>query len=108
VYGKFPLKLQPDCSVYTTGNKTEDDLDLSCVDFVIEMKSAREADPFVVTTLPNTSSGNEPNHACRYVPSDSESESCSQRDNLGWMTAYATAIMGTQYRTHTFSVFHCR
>ncbi|KAF8494313.1 kinase-like domain-containing protein [Russula emetica] len=65
--GKFHLKLKPDCSVYMHGKRTKDDLDLSRVDFVIEMKS--EADPFVLK-----------------------------------ITAYATAIMSAQYRTHTFSV----
>ncbi|KAF8494697.1 hypothetical protein F5888DRAFT_1805420 [Russula emetica] len=49
--GKFHLKLKPDCSVYMHGKRTKDDLDLSHVDFVIEMKS--EADPFVLKVPSN-------------------------------------------------------
>ncbi|KAF8490326.1 hypothetical protein F5888DRAFT_1638122 [Russula emetica] len=41
-HGKFHLKLKPDCSVYMHGKRTKDDLDLSRVDFVIEMKSEHQ------------------------------------------------------------------
>ncbi|KAF8488574.1 kinase-like domain-containing protein, partial [Russula emetica] len=53
--GKFHLKLKPDCSVYMHGKRTKDDLDLSRVDFVIEMKS--EADPFVLKTMQDSFDG---------------------------------------------------
>ncbi|KAF8488143.1 hypothetical protein F5888DRAFT_1586363, partial [Russula emetica] len=97
--GKFPLKLKPDCSVYMHKKRTKDDLDLSRMDFVIEMKL--EADPFVLK-----------------VPSNPRDHTCNSGDdlnsflhltsglrlNLGQITAYATAIMSAQYCTHTFSV----
>ncbi|KAF8490092.1 hypothetical protein F5888DRAFT_1869004, partial [Russula emetica] len=91
--GKFHLKLKPDCSVYMHGKRTKDDLDLSRVDFVIEMKS--EADPFVLK-----------------VPSNPRDHTSNSGDDLnsflhltsGQITAYAMAIMSAQYRTHTFSV----
>src|SRR6267154_5156056 len=50
--GKIPFKLQSDCSIYVTDSKTHGDLNLSRVDFIIEMKS--KGDPFVVNILPNS------------------------------------------------------
>ncbi|KAF8489211.1 hypothetical protein F5888DRAFT_1747923, partial [Russula emetica] len=73
--GKFHLKLKPTA-------RTKDDLDLSRVDFVIEMKS--EADPLDHTS----NSGDDLNSS--YLTSGS-------RSNLGQITAYATAIMSAQY-----------
>ncbi|KAF8488032.1 hypothetical protein F5888DRAFT_1755852, partial [Russula emetica] len=97
--GKFHLKLKPDCSVYMHGKRTKDDLDLSRVDFVIEMKS--EADPFVLKVPSNprdhTSNSGDDLNSFLHLTSGS-------RSNLGQITAYATAIMSAQYRTHTFSV----
>ncbi|KAF8484210.1 hypothetical protein F5888DRAFT_1773518, partial [Russula emetica] len=97
--GKFPLKLKPDCSVYMHGKRTKDDLDLSRVDFVIEMKS--EVDPFVLKVPSNprdhTSNSGDDLNSFLHLTSGS-------RSNLGQITAYAMAIMSAQYRTHTFSV----
>ena len=78
-------RLKPDLMVY---EKTENcfgspDLDISRADFIIEMK--REGDPFVYS---NDRFGN----------------SGASAQNLGQLTAYATGVLSTQYRTHTFSV----
>ncbi|KAF8490187.1 hypothetical protein F5888DRAFT_1808326 [Russula emetica] len=74
--GKFHLKLKPNCS----------------------MKS--EADPFVLKVPSNprdhTSNSGDDLNSFLYLTSGSQS-------NLGQITAYATAIMSAQYRTHTFS-----
>ncbi|KAF8502325.1 hypothetical protein F5888DRAFT_1871862 [Russula emetica] len=98
-HGKFHLKLKPDCSVDMHGERTKDDLDLSRVDFVIEMKS--EADPFVLKVPSNprdhTSNSGDDLNSFLHLTSGS-------RSNLGQITAYAMAIMSAQYRTHTFSV----
>ena len=91
---EFGFDLQPGCSVYPKGCGTEN-LDVSRVDFTIEFKS--DCDPFV----------DEPS-----VSNDSNSNSNpflhSSRDAataLGQLTAYATAVMSAQYRTHLFMVF---
>ena len=78
------------------GKRTKDDLDLSRVDFVIEMKS--EADPFVLKVPSNprdhTSNSGDDLNSFLHLTSGS-------RSNLGQITAYDTAIIGSQYRTHT-------
>lgn len=85
---KFPYQLKPDCSVYANceemRNKSDTFLDLSLVDFIIEFKCQDEHDPF--------------------------NDSLLRSDGpllkvLGQLTAYATRILSTQYRTHTFMVF---
>jgi len=98
-HGKFPFKLQPDCSVYATENKTKDDLDLSRVDFFIEMKS--EADPFVINVPSNSRDHTDDDD--RFYPFVRSGG--RPRANLGQITAYAMAILSTQYRTHAFSAF---
>jgi hypothetical protein len=57
--GTFPIKVRPNCSVYTTGNEIMD-LDLSHTDFFIEMKGALDADPFVSNPTPITSNDKPP------------------------------------------------
>jgi hypothetical protein len=98
----FPFKLQPDCSVYPKG-KSVDGLDLSRVDFVNEFKcSAQEgtADPF--TDVPPASQSPPPPDSEEFNPF-----ACLEgrkREYLGQLTAYATSILGAQYRTHVFMV----
>jgi len=98
----FPFKLQPDCSVYPKG-KSVDGLNLSCIDFVIEFKySGKEgmADPFTNVPLASQS------------PPDSEEFNpfvCPEghrREELGQLIAYATSILGAQYRMQVFMVLN--
>jgi len=83
-YSKFPFALKPDCSVYAKDNKRAK-LDFSCVDFVIEFKKHMADDPFIDDPLN------------RFV-----SRNKSAREVLGQLTAYAAAILSSQYRTHAF------
>ena len=55
----FPIKVRPDCSVYTIGNKIID-LNLSHTNFFIEMKEALDMDPFVSNPIPITSDNKPP------------------------------------------------
>ncbi|KAH9953565.1 hypothetical protein BC827DRAFT_1366492, partial [Russula dissimulans] len=86
----FTFKLQPDCSVYVKGCTSEENkLDFSRVDFTIEFKKVSD-DPFV----DDLSKSNNP-FLCEDGP---------RHKVLGQMTAYATAILSAQYRTHLFMV----
>jgi hypothetical protein len=100
----FPVDLKPDCSVYAKSKEPKDrgkevpGLDFSRVEFVIEFKS--ELDPFAddySNTEPNTV---EPDIA--HNPFIGRSG--PTRKNLGQIVAYATAVLGVQYRTHMFMV----
>ena len=108
-YNAFPFLLKPDCSVYEKEYK-EKDLDLSRVDFVIEFKT--NDDPF----LDHPSNGGKLESHAKQVNSEPEFDSSEmanpflcppsqRRDILGQLTAYATAILGAQFRTHVFMVF---
>jgi hypothetical protein len=91
---KFPFDLKPDCSVYTKDKYKEKKLKFSLVDFIIEFK--KMTDPFVDPD----SQPNSPENLNPFVCSEG-----SGLLNLGQITAYATSILGVQYRTHTFMVF---
>ncbi len=86
---KFPYDLQPDCSVYSRGPDKK--TDFSCIDFVIEF-NADWKDPFV----------DKSNSGSFLCPEGRKNEA------LGQLTAYATAILSAQYRTHMFMVFIVR
>lgn len=87
--GNFPFALKPDCSVYATGNGAVKH-NFSIIDFVIEFKSV---DPFV----------DEPSGDGEFNPFVRQDSSF--RPILGQITAYATAMLSAQYRTHAFMVF---
>jgi hypothetical protein len=98
----FPFTLEPDCSVYQE-DCDEENLDMSRVEFVIEFKSGPKEDPFVdepkleSTEELNLNSTEELNpFVCAEGPTHTV---------LGQLTAYATAVLSAQYRTHTFIVF---
>ena len=78
--------LKPHCSVYARpeGGCKKEGLNFSRVDFVIEFKSG--PNPFV------------DNGPFECPPGRSH-------EVLGLLSAYATAVLSTQYRTHTFMVF---
>jgi len=99
----FPFDLKPDYSVYSKpegGGEEVEGFDFSRVDFVIGFESG--SDPFV----DDHSGGRELNTYGELLnpfvcPSDSE----HTRQVLGRLTAYATALLNVQYRTHMFMVF---
>ena len=80
---------------YSEEVKAKPDMYLSFtrVDFVIEFKSKLESDPFADNS--SKRGGSKP-FACPDGPA---------RTILGQLTAYATAVLSAQYRTHTFMVF---
>ena len=92
---RFSLDLQPDCSVYTTDYVKPEtpSFDFNHVDFIIEFKKKPD-DPFVDD--PSETSSNRNPFLCPEGPT---------RKVLGQLTAYATAILSAQYRTHLFMVF---
>lgn len=94
---KFPFSLQPDCSVYSNeGDRNpKPGLDFNLVDFVIEFKTASSQDPF---------SHREPVNSTDDKRNPLMSTTSTAHRVAGQITAYATMILGAQYRTHTFSV----
>jgi hypothetical protein len=93
---RFPFAFTPDCqcSVYTTDHKAEN-FDLSWVDFIIEFKKG-SSDPFVDDSNGNGKGQGKDNPFLR--------KEGPNREVRGLLTAYATAILGAQYRTHLFMV----
>jgi hypothetical protein len=72
------------------------------VDFVIEFKKPPYCDPFI----DNPSIGKlKPNSESGKTLNPFLFPNSSAREVLGQLTAYATAILSSQYRTHTFIVF---
>jgi hypothetical protein len=83
--------LKPDCLVYYSDEGPPVCGDFSRADIFVEVK--RVGDPFVFEK------------PCKTSSNDTDSVySPASPDNLGQITAYATAILSSQYRTHTFSV----
>src|ERR1700682_568346 len=97
-YTKFSFWCQPDCSLYDSSLVLETDLDSSLVELLIEFKTTPDNDPFVVG--PVTSSGKAPEHGNPFINNSSQ----KLRQVLGQITAYATLVLGSQYRTHVFLV----
>ena len=93
---KFPYSCQPDCSVYSNESDRNPGpgLDSCLVDFVIEFKTAWNQDPFSREWVESTN--NERNPLMNSAP--------LAHNVAGQITAYATMVLGAQYRTHTFSV----
>lgn len=90
--GRFLYELRPDCSVYEMGTIASDAhrLDLSRADLVFEIKKELSADPFAEKAPDSKAEEN------TFVNNTSEI--------LGQITAYASSILGSQYRTHAFMV----
>jgi hypothetical protein len=98
----FPFTLKPDCSVYQE-DCDEENFDMSRVEFVIEFKSGPKEDPFVDEPKLKSTEELDPNSTEEFNPFV-----CTEgptRTVLGQLTAYATAVLSAQYRTHTFIVF---
>jgi Fungal protein kinase len=90
----FPFKVKPDVSVYSNDLFPGEVTDSAKVELFIEFKWKYDHDPFraphttqhnpnIFTFLRNTNTGN---------------------DTLGQITAYAAAQLGSQFRTHAYSV----
>ncbi len=108
----FVFTCQPDCSVFVrpAGPPTFDGVNElyppaitdspSCLEFVVEFKLTASADPFVVpkkrTGDGTTGSGN-----------PLMSTAVNTHAVVGQITAYATQILSSQYRTHAFTVLIC-
>jgi hypothetical protein len=95
---KFPFDMEPDCSLYASENYdagSEPIFDFNRVDFIIEFKTS---DPFIddPTGTQEREKGEPTNLFLCPGPGCVTSR--------GQLTAYATAIMSTQYRTHLFMV----
>jgi Fungal protein kinase len=107
----FAFTCQPDCSVFVrpAGPPTFDGVDPSaitdspsCLEFVVEFKSAASNDPFVMPTKKRaaegtTGSGN-----------PLMKDTLNSNTVVGQITAYATQILSSQYRTHAFTVLICK
>ena len=91
---RFSFDLAPDCSIFTRDHKAKTS-DFSQVDAIVEFKKESK-DPFVddSNSEGNPEMKNNP-FLCKEGPN---------RDVLGQLTAYATATLGAQYRTHLFMV----
>ena len=87
---KFSFTCQPDCSAYI-GARDEPH---SFIEFPIEFKTKLEQDPFV--KMPDH---NEPTTENLFL-----NTTTAGREVVGQITAYASFILGSQYRTHMFLV----
>ena len=93
---RFLFALAPDCSVFTRDHKAENS-DFSRVDSIIEFKEG-SSDPFVDDSNSEgkgQGEGKDNPFLCKEGPN---------LEVLGQLTAYATATLGAQYRTHLFMV----
>jgi hypothetical protein len=96
---------QPDCIVFKRDLIESNPLlrtrpNNSLAEFFIEFKSFAYNDLFRATATPSP-----PTHPSPYPEDVLMSLGTGKASQvLGQMTAYAMLIMGTQYRTHTFSV----
>ena len=84
----------PDCSVYTSDHETNK-FDVTRVDLITEFKKESN-DPFVDdSNSEEKGQGKDNPFLCNEGPN---------REVLGQLTAYATATLSAQYRTHLFMV----
>jgi hypothetical protein len=99
--------LKPECSVYQE-DCDEENFDISRVEFVIELKSGPEEDPFVDGELNPRLNSKEKLKSAEELVLELNPFVCAEgptRKVLGQLTAYATAVLSAQYRMHTFTVF---
>jgi len=94
---KFPFLCQPNCSMYNTKSPYNNQLDSSLVECLIKFKMGSDSDPFV-QDVPGKSSTVD---TVRNLFMNPSSSSCK---TAGQITAYATWILSTQYRTHLFLI----
>ena len=94
---KFPFLCQPNCSVYDAKSPHNNQLDSSLVECLIKFKMGSDSDPFV-QDVPGKSSTVD---TVQNLFMNSSSSGCK---TAGQITAYATWILSTQYRTHLFLI----
>jgi hypothetical protein len=90
----FAYGPQPDCSAIDAGPASAPftSYDASRVEFLVEFKMGRGQDPFPKILPPHQ----------RLMPL-----TASARDVIGQITAYATELLTSQYRTHAFTILIC-
>lgn len=93
----FPFLCQPDCYVYEA-NSGHNHPDSSLVECLIEFKTTSDYDPFVRDVPSEPISGRNPFMSAK----------TQARKMAGQITAYATLILGAQYRTHIFLILILR
>jgi hypothetical protein len=89
---EFPFSCRPDCSVYHNTCEQKKGLNASLVDFFIEFKAKSHDDPFTT-------------HAEGPFRRETQHEATQ---TAGQITAYASLLLGAQYRTHTFFILIIR
>jgi hypothetical protein len=92
---KFTFSCRPDCSAYDGVAKQVREFDASHVEFLIEFKLLPSYDPFSYHPTPQ-SHPEAPNPLMSTIPTGCEA--------AGQITAYATLVLGSEYRTHAFTI----
>lgn len=92
----FPFKIKPDISIYRSDLPIADMTDSSLAEIFIEFKWQPSDDPFCDVTDDQK------------FPKSFLRRSNAARDTLGQITSYAAAQLGSQFRTHIYSVFIVR
>jgi len=91
---EFSFEIKPDICAYVKGCKRRDPSDVSRAEIIIEFKWHQSDDPFCEPyPLPG-----DPNRSTFLR------DNKSGRDTLGQITSYAAAQLGSQFRTHIYSV----
>lgn len=92
----FPFKIKPDIAAYPVGSKLSGPTDSAKVEIFIELKWNPNDDPF-----------SDPHDIQRDDGTTVKSffhETKTAVDTLGQITAYAAAQLGSQFRTHIYSI----
>ena len=89
----FPFLCKPDCTVYHHNHCPQEGLNFSLTEFIIEFKTTVNQDPFRHDQDPKADTKNP------LMVHNSKGS-----DTAGQVIAYAAMLLGTQYRTHAFSI----
>jgi hypothetical protein len=98
-HSDFPFKIKPDVSVYCADSDPDVLTDTSLAEIFIEFKWSPADDPFC--DVCNIQCGNQT--ATTFLRGSKLGD-----DTLGQITFYASAQLGSQFRTHIYSVFIVR
>ena len=91
---EFSFEIKPDICAYTRGDKRLVTTDVARAEIIIEFKWHATDDPFC-KPYPLPGDPNRSTFLC---------DSNTGRDTLGQITSYAAAQLGSQFRTHIYSV----
>jgi hypothetical protein len=94
----FPSRIKPDVSVYRSDACPEQPTDSSLLEIVIEFKSNVYDDPF--SDNPKAKRDDDGIEKPRYLLNSSK----LANDTLGQISTYAAAQLGSQFRTHAYSI----